>query len=148
MTEQANGRAATLRSSREAVGRHVLPALAIAEALVDPGHEPSKIHYVGAARGLETDAAPRDAVPHTFLDVTGLQRELERCANVRRSDAVPAQAGDRAAPPPCGLLRGSRPASWCRWAATPACRPCWPPGAWHPGHRRRATTAAPGGPAR
>ena len=33
---------------------HVLPALAIAEALVDAGHDPSTLHYVGAQRGIET----------------------------------------------------------------------------------------------
>ena len=38
---------------------HVLPALAIAEALVDRGHEPAEIHYVGAQRGIETRLLPR-----------------------------------------------------------------------------------------
>jgi UDP-N-acetylglucosamine--N-acetylmuramyl-(pentapeptide) pyrophosphoryl-undecaprenol N-acetylglucosamine transferase len=63
---------------------HVLPALAIAEALVDAGHEPSEIHYVGAARGLETVLLPSTPFPHTFLDVVGMQREVN-LANVRRN---------------------------------------------------------------
>jgi UDP-N-acetylglucosamine--N-acetylmuramyl-(pentapeptide) pyrophosphoryl-undecaprenol N-acetylglucosamine transferase len=66
---------------------HVLPALAIAEALVDHGHDPSEIHYVGAARGLETRLLPATPFPHTFLDVVGLQRELN-LANVRRNAAM------------------------------------------------------------
>jgi UDP-N-acetylglucosamine--N-acetylmuramyl-(pentapeptide) pyrophosphoryl-undecaprenol N-acetylglucosamine transferase len=63
---------------------HVLPALAIAEALVDHGHDPGEIHYVGASRGLETKLLPATPYPHTFLDVVGLQRELN-LANVRRN---------------------------------------------------------------
>ncbi len=66
---------------------HVLPALAIAEALVDHGHDPSEIHYVGAARGLETRLLPATPFPHTFLDVIGLQRELN-VVNVRRNAAI------------------------------------------------------------
>ncbi|MET0143364.1 MAG: UDP-N-acetylglucosamine--N-acetylmuramyl-(pentapeptide) pyrophosphoryl-undecaprenol N-acetylglucosamine transferase [Ilumatobacteraceae bacterium] len=57
---------------------HVLPALAIAESLVDAGHDPTTIHYVGAARGIETRLVPATPFPHTFLDVVGLQRELNR----------------------------------------------------------------------
>jgi UDP-N-acetylglucosamine--N-acetylmuramyl-(pentapeptide) pyrophosphoryl-undecaprenol N-acetylglucosamine transferase len=66
---------------------HVLPALAIAEALVDRGHGPAEIHYVGAARGIETKLLPATPFPHTFLDVVGLQRELN-LANVRRNAAL------------------------------------------------------------
>ncbi len=61
---------------------HVLPALAIAEALVDAGRAPEEIHYVGAQRGIETTLLPATPYPHTFLDVSGLQRELN-IANVR-----------------------------------------------------------------
>lgn len=57
---------------------HVLPALAIADALVEAGHDPSTIHYVGTQRGVETTLLPRTAYPHTFLDVVGLQRSLSR----------------------------------------------------------------------
>ncbi len=57
---------------------HVLPALAVAEALVANGHAPSAIHYVGARRGIETRLLPETPFPHTFLDVTGLQRRLTR----------------------------------------------------------------------
>ena len=57
---------------------HVLPALAIAEALVDAGHDPAELHYVGAQRGIETRLLPATPYPHTFLDVVGLQRQLNR----------------------------------------------------------------------
>lgn len=57
---------------------HVLPALAIAEALVDAGHPASTIHYVGARRGIETRLLPSTPFPHHFLDISGLQRSLKR----------------------------------------------------------------------
>jgi UDP-N-acetylglucosamine:LPS N-acetylglucosamine transferase len=57
---------------------HVLPALAIAEALVDAGHAADEIHYVGAERGIETSLLADSPFPHTFLDVVGLQRGWSR----------------------------------------------------------------------
>ena len=53
---------------------HVLPALAVAEALVDRGHDPSTIRYVGARRGVETRLLPATPFPAHFLDVVGFQR--------------------------------------------------------------------------
>jgi len=53
---------------------HVLPALAIAEALVASGHDPADVHYVGASRGIETRLLPPTPFAHTFLDVVGVQR--------------------------------------------------------------------------
>jgi UDP-N-acetylglucosamine--N-acetylmuramyl-(pentapeptide) pyrophosphoryl-undecaprenol N-acetylglucosamine transferase len=55
---------------------HVLPALAIADALVAAGHAKDQIHYVGTQRGVETRLAPESGYPHTLLDVVGLQRSL------------------------------------------------------------------------
>jgi len=57
---------------------HVLPALAVAEALVDRGHPVPDLHYVGAQRGIETRLVPSTGLPHTFLDVVGVQRRLDR----------------------------------------------------------------------
>lgn len=57
---------------------HVIPALAIAEALHDAGHPDDSIHYVGAARGIERRLLPDTPYPHTFLDVIGFQRSLSR----------------------------------------------------------------------
>ena len=57
---------------------HVLPALAIADALVAAGHPPAAVHYVGTQRGVETRLLPPTPYPHTFLDVVGLQRSVSR----------------------------------------------------------------------
>lgn len=57
---------------------HVIPALAIAEALVDAGHAAETIHYVGARRGIETRLLASTPFPHTFLAVSGLQRSWRR----------------------------------------------------------------------
>jgi UDP-N-acetylglucosamine:LPS N-acetylglucosamine transferase len=55
---------------------HVLPALAVAEALVDRGHHPATIRYIGARRGIETRLLPSTPFAADFLDVVGLQRRL------------------------------------------------------------------------
>ncbi|HEY4333254.1 MAG TPA: undecaprenyldiphospho-muramoylpentapeptide beta-N-acetylglucosaminyltransferase [Ilumatobacteraceae bacterium] len=55
---------------------HVLPALAIADALVAAGHRGDEIVYVGAQRGIETRLLPPTPYAHHFLDVVGLQRRL------------------------------------------------------------------------
>ena len=57
---------------------HVLPALAVAEALVAAGRGVGEVHYVGTTRGVETRLVPPTGHPHTFLDVVGLQRSLSR----------------------------------------------------------------------
>lgn len=57
---------------------HVLPALAVADALVAAGHDPADIHYVGARRGIETRLLADTPYPATFLDVVGFQRRLAR----------------------------------------------------------------------
>lgn len=57
---------------------HVLPALAVADALVAAGRRPDEIHYVGAQRGIETRMLPDTPYPHEFLDVVGFQRSWSR----------------------------------------------------------------------
>ena len=57
---------------------HVLPALAVADALVAAGHDSSTIRYVGAQRGVETRLLPETPYPYEFLDVVGAQRRLTR----------------------------------------------------------------------
>ena len=57
---------------------HVLPAIAVAEALVAQGHDPATIHYMGARRGIETRLLPETPFPYTFFDVVGFQRRLAR----------------------------------------------------------------------
>ena len=57
---------------------HVLPALAVADALVAAGHDASTIRYIGARRGVETRLLPETPYPHEFLDVVGFQRRVTR----------------------------------------------------------------------
>jgi UDP-N-acetylglucosamine--N-acetylmuramyl-(pentapeptide) pyrophosphoryl-undecaprenol N-acetylglucosamine transferase len=86
---------------------HVLPALAIAEALVDAGHDPSEVHYVGARRGIETRLLPPTPFAHSFLDVSGLQRRFDRSGIVANVVMVPKMA--RALVQARSLLRRLRP---------------------------------------
>ena len=55
---------------------HVLPALAIAESIIDHGHEREEIVYFGARRGRETQLVPPTGLTLHVFDVIGLQREL------------------------------------------------------------------------
>jgi undecaprenyldiphospho-muramoylpentapeptide beta-N-acetylglucosaminyltransferase len=55
---------------------HVLPALAVAEALVARGHERSTIHYAGSERGIEARLVPPTGFPMTLLPGRGIQRRL------------------------------------------------------------------------
>ncbi len=57
---------------------HVLPALAVGEALVAAGHGADEVHYVGCTRGIETRLLPATDFDHTFFDVVGFQRSLTR----------------------------------------------------------------------
>ena len=57
---------------------HVLPALAIADALVAAGHARDSIHYVGGRHGAEVALLAATEYPATFLDIVGLQRSLSR----------------------------------------------------------------------
>jgi UDP-N-acetylglucosamine--N-acetylmuramyl-(pentapeptide) pyrophosphoryl-undecaprenol N-acetylglucosamine transferase len=55
---------------------HVLPALAIAEALVAAGHPRDTIHMVGSVRGLEAKLYPEAGYPVTLLPGRGIERRL------------------------------------------------------------------------
>ena len=55
---------------------HVLPALAIAEALVARGHDRATIHYAGSDRGIEARLVPPSGFPMTLLPGRGIQRRL------------------------------------------------------------------------
>lgn len=55
---------------------HVLPALAIADALVAAGHPQAAVHYVGSERGIETRLVPPTGYPMTLLPGRGIQRRL------------------------------------------------------------------------
>ena len=55
---------------------HVLPALAVAGALVQRGHDPLGIRFVGSARGLEARIVPEAGFPITLLPGRGIARRL------------------------------------------------------------------------
>jgi UDP-N-acetylglucosamine--N-acetylmuramyl-(pentapeptide) pyrophosphoryl-undecaprenol N-acetylglucosamine transferase len=55
---------------------HVLPAIAIAESLVDSGIDLQQIYYTGAQRGIETELIPPTGIRHSFFDVVGIQRSF------------------------------------------------------------------------
>ncbi len=55
---------------------HVVPGIAVARALVGRGHEPATIHFVGAARGIETELVPNAGFGLTVLPGRGIQRKL------------------------------------------------------------------------
>jgi len=68
---------------------HVLPALAIAEALVDSGRAQSEVVYFGARRGVETTIVPPTGFPHEFFDVVGLKREVSAASIGNNATFVP-----------------------------------------------------------
>lgn len=55
---------------------HVLPGIAVAEALVARGHERSTVLMVGSERGLETRIVPQAGFPFVALPGRGIQRRL------------------------------------------------------------------------
>lgn len=55
---------------------HVLPALAIADAIVAAGHPKASVHYVGSERGIEARLVPPTGYPMTLLPGRGIQRRL------------------------------------------------------------------------
>ncbi|MFK8023628.1 MAG: glycosyltransferase [Ilumatobacter sp.] len=57
---------------------HVLPALAVADALCAAGRSAEEVHYVGCTRGIETKLLPDTPYAHTFYDVVGFQRSIDR----------------------------------------------------------------------
>jgi undecaprenyldiphospho-muramoylpentapeptide beta-N-acetylglucosaminyltransferase len=55
---------------------HLLPGIAVAHELVRRGHDPSSLHFVGAARGPEAELVPAAGFGVTLLGGRGLQRRL------------------------------------------------------------------------
>jgi undecaprenyldiphospho-muramoylpentapeptide beta-N-acetylglucosaminyltransferase len=55
---------------------HVLPGIAIANALVERGHDPDSVHFVGSARGIETRLVPEAGFRLTVLPGRGIQRRF------------------------------------------------------------------------
>jgi undecaprenyldiphospho-muramoylpentapeptide beta-N-acetylglucosaminyltransferase len=57
-------------------GGHVVPAIAIGQALVERGHPARSIHFVGSRRGLERRLVPEAGFAITLLPGRGIARRL------------------------------------------------------------------------
>ena len=55
---------------------HVVPAIAVARALVARGHAPASIHFIGSDRGLERRLVPEAGFGVTLLPGRGIERRL------------------------------------------------------------------------
>jgi UDP-N-acetylglucosamine--N-acetylmuramyl-(pentapeptide) pyrophosphoryl-undecaprenol N-acetylglucosamine transferase len=55
---------------------HVMPGIAIAQALVARGHARSSIHFVGSSRGMEATAVPEAGFEVTLLPGRGIKRSF------------------------------------------------------------------------
>jgi len=55
---------------------HVLPGLAVAEALVETGHERERVHFVGARRGMEASMVPEAGFSISLFDTRGVRRSV------------------------------------------------------------------------
>ena len=82
---------------------HVLPGLAVAEALVASGVSRDRITWVGALRGIETELVPAAGFSFVGLPGRGIQRRLTK-ENLRSVAGLIAAMG-RAA----GVVRSLRP---------------------------------------
>ena len=68
---------------------HIVPALAIAEQLVDRGRSPRSIAFVASRRPSDERLLAGTDHPRLFLDVDGLQRSLAPKALLRSLSALP-----------------------------------------------------------
>lgn len=57
-------------------GGHAVPAIAIGQALVQRGHPPDRIHFVGSKRGIEGRLVPEAGFAITLLPGRGIARRL------------------------------------------------------------------------
>ncbi|MCL2393199.1 MAG: undecaprenyldiphospho-muramoylpentapeptide beta-N-acetylglucosaminyltransferase [Acidimicrobiaceae bacterium] len=57
-------------------GGHVIPAVAIGQAMVEAGHPAETIHFVGARRGMERDLVPAAGFGVTLLPGRGIVRRV------------------------------------------------------------------------
>jgi undecaprenyldiphospho-muramoylpentapeptide beta-N-acetylglucosaminyltransferase len=55
---------------------HVRPGLAVAEALVDAGHDRGRIHFIGARRGMEATMVPEAGFSISLFDTRGIRRSV------------------------------------------------------------------------
>ena len=102
-------------------GGHVLPALAVARALVARGHDQASIEFVGSRRGQEADLLAGDRLPAHPAAGPGHRPSARsaRAGGQRRGRGRPGSGPRLTEPWPAwpGAGRGW----WCRSAATPRC---------------------------
>jgi len=55
---------------------HVFPAIAVMQGLVDAGVDQTRVKYIGAQRGIETELVPKSGFAGTFLAVIGVGRKF------------------------------------------------------------------------
>ena len=68
---------------------HMIPALAIAEQLVDRGRSPRSVAFVASRRPVDAQLLEGTEHPRLLLDVDGLQRSVAPRALLRSLSAVP-----------------------------------------------------------
>lgn len=68
---------------------HIVPALAIAELLVESGQNPESIHFIGSDRGAEVKILLGSPYAHSFLRVDGFQRGLNPRSLARNVRMIP-----------------------------------------------------------
>ncbi len=83
---------------------HVLPGLAVAQALVAAGHSPDSVHWMGSAVGIEARLVPEAGFGVTLLPGRGIERRLSRASIVAAWGLV------RAAATALSEMRRRRPA--------------------------------------
>jgi UDP-N-acetylglucosamine--N-acetylmuramyl-(pentapeptide) pyrophosphoryl-undecaprenol N-acetylglucosamine transferase len=69
-------------------GGHLYPGVAVARALVERGHAPASLRFVGARRGLEAKTRALDGFPLTLLPGRGLDRRLSGRSLVANLEAL------------------------------------------------------------
>jgi UDP-N-acetylglucosamine--N-acetylmuramyl-(pentapeptide) pyrophosphoryl-undecaprenol N-acetylglucosamine transferase len=73
-------------------GGHLYPGLAVARELVERGHNPASLHFVGARRGLEASTRALEGYPSTLLPGRGLHRDLSARSVVANIEALAGEA--------------------------------------------------------
>ncbi|MGH9154993.1 MAG: UDP-N-acetylglucosamine--N-acetylmuramyl-(pentapeptide) pyrophosphoryl-undecaprenol N-acetylglucosamine transferase [Acidimicrobiales bacterium] len=72
---------------------HVVPALAVAQVLVNRGHHPASLHFVGSRRGQEARLVPAAGFTVTLLAGRGIAHRLTLAATADNVAAVAGLAG-------------------------------------------------------
>jgi UDP-N-acetylglucosamine--N-acetylmuramyl-(pentapeptide) pyrophosphoryl-undecaprenol N-acetylglucosamine transferase len=69
-------------------GGHLYPGVAVANALVERGHDPATLRFVGARRGVEAKIRALEDFPLTLLPGRGLDRKLSGRSMLANAQAL------------------------------------------------------------